>query len=56
VTIYHLQQREYIVAETSRALPMLSGRIITEYVNRMRQDGEFEALLAFDEWLQSLTR
>lgn len=55
ITIYHLQQGEYVVAETSRAMPMLSGRILTEYVNRMRQDGEFQALLAFDEWLQSLT-
>jgi hypothetical protein len=23
-------------------------------MNRMRQDGEFETLLAFDGWLQSL--
>src|SRR5215813_3429710 len=56
VTIHHLRQGEYVAAETSRALPMLSDRILTEYVNRMRQDGEFEALLAFDEWLQSLPR
>jgi hypothetical protein len=28
--------------------------IVTEYVNRMREVGEFESLLAFDEWLQSL--
>jgi len=56
LTIYQLQQDEYVVAETSQALPMLSGRILTEYVTRMRRDGEFEALLAFDEWLQSLPR
>jgi Uma2 family endonuclease len=54
MTIYQLQEGEYVVAETSRALPMLNGEILTEYVNRMRQDGEFKALLAFDEWLQSL--
>jgi Uma2 family endonuclease len=54
MTIYQLQEGEYVVAKTSRALPMLNGEILTEYVNRMRQDGEFKALLAFDEWLQSL--
>jgi Uma2 family endonuclease len=54
MTIYQLQEGEYVVAETSRALPMLNGEILTEYVNRMRQDGEFKALLAFDERLQSL--
>jgi Uma2 family endonuclease len=54
MTIYQLQEGDYVVAETSRALPMLNGEILTEYVNRMRQDGEFKALLAFDEWLQSL--
>jgi len=56
VIIYHLRQGEYVVAEASLALPMLSAGIITEYVNRMREVGEFEALLAFDEWLQSLPR
>ena len=56
MTIYHLRQGEYVGAEASLALPMLSAGIITEYVNRMREVGEFEALLAFDEWLQSLPR
>jgi Uma2 family endonuclease len=54
MTIYHLEEGEYAPAETSRALPMLNGEILTEYMNRMRQDGEFETLLAFDGWLQSL--
>ncbi len=55
MTIYHLQQDgEYVVAETSHALPMLTGQILTRYLTRLRQDGEFEAILAFDEWLQSL--
>jgi hypothetical protein len=56
VSIYSLQEGEYVVADTSRALPMLSGEIPTEYINRMRQDGEFKALLTFDEWLQTLPR
>ncbi|HEX5085191.1 MAG TPA: Uma2 family endonuclease [Blastocatellia bacterium] len=56
MTIYHLQEGEYVVAEASRALSMLNGEILTEHMNRMLRDGEFEALLAFDGWLQSLPR
>jgi Uma2 family endonuclease len=54
MTIYHLHQDEYIVAEASQALPMLTGRILADYLARMRQDGELAAIIAFDEWLQSL--
>jgi len=56
MTIYHLQEADYVSAETSRALPMLSSRVLTEYLKRMQEDGEFNAILAFDEWLQSLLR
>ncbi len=56
MTIYHLQEADYVSAETSRALPMLGSRVLTEYLKRMQQDGEFNAILAFDEWLQSLPR
>jgi len=49
-------QADYVSAETSRALPMLSSRVLTEYLKRMEQDGEFNTILAFDEWLQSLPR
>jgi hypothetical protein len=33
---------------------MLTSRILTEYLTLMREEGEFEAIIAFDEWLQSL--
>ena len=49
-------QAGYVSGETSRALPMLSSRVLTEYLKRMEQDGEFNTILAFDEWLQSLPR
>ena len=49
-----LQDDDYIEAESSLALPMLSGEILAEYLERMRREGEFAAVLAFDEWLQSL--
>lgn len=56
VTIRRLQQDGYVVAETSHVLPMLTSQILTEYLTRLRQDGEFEAIIAFDEWLQSLSK
>ena len=56
MTIYHLQEDDYVLAEASRALPMLNCQVLTEYVSRMPKDGEFNAILAFDEWLQSLPR
>ena len=56
MTIYHLHEADYVIAEASQALPMLDSQVLTEYVRRMPQDGEFKAILAFDEWLQSLPR
>ncbi len=53
-TILHLQGNEYVEAETSLALPMITSAILTEYLMRLRQEGEFAAIVAFDEWLQSL--
>jgi hypothetical protein len=32
---------------------MLTAQVLTEMVERMRKDGELNALLDFDEWLQS---
>jgi Uma2 family endonuclease len=54
MSILRLEGEAYIAAETSLALPMLSASILTEYLERLRRDGEFAAILAFDEWLQSL--
>ncbi|MEK6323109.1 MAG: Uma2 family endonuclease [Acidobacteriota bacterium] len=53
VTIYLLDQDRYHQAEAGRALPLLTGEILTQFLARMRDEGEFCALLAFDEWLQS---
>jgi Uma2 family endonuclease len=57
MTIYHLSNdgdgQQYVTGDTSAALPMLSATLLTEMIERMRRDGELNALLAFDEWLQS---
>ena len=59
LTIYHLAEvpesatAAYVEQDTSAALPMLTAQILTEMIERMRRDGELNALLAFDQWLQS---
>ena len=55
--IHHLSDdghEQYSVQDTSAALPMLTARLLTETIERMRTDGELIALLAFDAWLQSV--
>ena len=59
MTIYQLTRATesggsaYVERESSSALPMLSAQLLTEMFERMRNEGELNALLAFDEWLQS---
>jgi Uma2 family endonuclease len=53
-TILHLRENDYVEAESSNALPMITSATLTEYLARLRQEGEFTAIMAFDEWLQSL--
>jgi Uma2 family endonuclease len=55
--IYHLleagDEQQYVAGDTSAALPMLTASLLTEMLERMRNEGELNALVAFDEWLQS---
>ncbi|MGH9936019.1 MAG: Uma2 family endonuclease [Blastocatellia bacterium] len=53
-TILHLQGNDYVEAGASKALSMITYPILTEYLTRMRLEGEIAAIKAFDEWLQSL--
>jgi Uma2 family endonuclease len=53
-TIYQLKENSYVEINASKALPVISSGILTEYLARMREEGEFAAITAFDEWLQSL--
>ena len=56
MTIYRLHGSDYVLTEASLALPMLTTGVLTEYLSRMQKDGELSAIVAFDEWLQSLPR
>ncbi len=53
LTIHLLRGSRYVKATTSQALPMLTSAILTEFLTRRRQEGEYQALLAFDEWLET---
>ena len=53
LTIHLLQESDYVAAPQSQALPLLSAQLLTEFLTRVREDGDFQASLAFDEWLQS---
>jgi len=53
VTLYRLTQKGYVKTEGSQALPLLTSRILTEFLTRYRQEGEFETLVAFEEWVQT---
>jgi Uma2 family endonuclease len=54
LTIYQLEHDQYVTRESSPALPMLSAALLTEYLNRLQTEDEFQVLLAFDEWLTKL--
>jgi Uma2 family endonuclease len=47
-----LENSNYVEAEQSRALPVLTAELLTGFLRRMREEGEFQAMVAFDEWLQ----
>jgi len=37
-------------------LPLLTGAILTEFLARLRDEGESQAILAFDEWLSAQSK
>ena len=47
-----LEGADYIPANQSRALPILTSEILTDFLRRMREAGDFQALFEFDEWIQ----
>jgi Uma2 family endonuclease len=53
LTIHRLEQDQYHEVDTSYALPMLTSKLLTDFLTRLRADGEFQAKLAFDEWLKT---
>jgi Uma2 family endonuclease len=54
LTIHHLEQGQYAEVERSIALPVLSASALTDFLGRLSRDGEFQTLVAFNEWLESV--
>jgi len=50
--IYHLQEGQYVPADASLALPMLTSKVLTEFLARVRREDQYDILLAFESWLQ----
>lgn len=53
LTIHLLEQDGYVSATESRALPMLTSHLLTDLLTRLREEGEFQTILHFDERLQT---
>lgn len=51
LTIYHLREGEYIEADRSLALPLLTSQTLTDFIARSQAEGQYAALLAFEQWL-----
>ncbi len=55
-TRHGLENGAYVVLETSKALPMLTGEVLTGFLNRLQTEDQYDTLLAFEEWLHTLPR
>ena len=52
--MYHLTEGEYVAAESSRALPMLTSRTLTEFLALGEHKDQYDIVLAFEAWLDEL--
>lgn len=53
LTIYHLREGQYQLAEASQSLPLLTGSVLTEFLARSPKEDQYDILLAFEEWLKA---
>lgn len=54
LTMYHLQDREYLPVSSSVALRVLDAATLTHFLNLSSDKDQHEILLAFEEWLDSI--
>ena len=55
LSMFVLRGVGYEEVERSQALPVLTSEAVTGFLERLRREGELQALLAFDEWLGTQT-
>jgi len=51
--IYRLENESYTAVRKSLALPILTGEVLTDFVNRLEHSDQFEILLDFEQWLEN---
>jgi len=52
--MYNLTKGEYVPAESSRALPMLTSSTLTEFLALGQHKDQYDIVLAFEAWLDKL--
>lgn len=52
LTIYHLRDGQYVVADVSRALPIFTSAVLTQFLARSPKEDQYDVVLAFEEWLK----
>jgi Uma2 family endonuclease len=53
LTIYHLRHGEYVLANASQALPILTSAVLTKFLARSPKEDQYDIVLAFEEWLKA---
>jgi Uma2 family endonuclease len=56
VSFYLLRKGKYVLARKSKALPILTSKVLTEFINRAQREDQYETLLAFEKWLNTLKK
>jgi Uma2 family endonuclease len=50
-----LEGEDYVPASQSRSLPILTNKVLTDFLTQFQQTGEFETLIEFEQWVQQQT-
>lgn len=52
LSIYHLRDGQYVLADASQALPILTSAVLTKFLGRSPKEDQYDIVLAFEDWLQ----
>nr|MDQ3012232.1 Uma2 family endonuclease [Acidobacteriota bacterium] len=53
ITIFLLEQTQYIETGTSLALPMLTADVLARFLQQMQEENEYQAMIAFEDWIST---
>jgi Uma2 family endonuclease len=52
LTLYHLRDGQYLLADASQALPILTSAVLSQFLARSPKEDQYGIVLAFEEWLR----